>query len=75
MGEISELTEHIEHAAHSAEHGEDDGRKQLSRVIGITMALLGVLLAICAALVSGSRTELLATLVGQTQVSQKAQTA
>lgn len=75
MGEISELTEHIEHAAHGAEHAEDEGRKKLSRAIGITMALLGVLVAVCAALVSGARTELLATLVGQTQISQKAQTA
>ena len=59
-----ELSEHIEHAAHKT------GRQApLGRWIGITMALLGVLMAVCAALVGAARTELIATMVEETGAS------
>ena len=60
---IHELAEHIEHA--KGGHGEGHGKGGPSRGIGITMALLGVMLAFCAAMVGASRTELIATMVEQ----------
>ena len=62
MGEVDELAEHI---AHAGEAGH------LGKYLGITMACLGVLLALCAALVGGQRTELIATMVEQTNASMK----
>jgi hypothetical protein len=60
MGHAAESLEHAEHVAHSG-HGGD----RLSMSIGITMALLGVLLAFSAAKVGGVRTELVQALVDQ----------
>jgi hypothetical protein len=64
---LHELAEHIEHAkgghgegGHGGDHGSGPGR-----AIGITMAILGVMLAFCAAMVGAARTELIATMVEQ----------
>jgi hypothetical protein len=64
-----ELHEHIEHAAH--DHG---GHGSLSRWIGITIAILGVLLALSSALLGQARTELVATMVEETGASLRYQT-
>ncbi len=50
-------------------HGHGDTSNPLSKYIGITMAMLGVLLALCSALVGAARTELIATMVEQTNTS------
>jgi hypothetical protein len=68
MPDLHELAEHIEHAKHAGGgggghgHGHKDGT---GRAIGITMAILGVMLAFCAAMVGSARTELIATMVEQ----------
>jgi hypothetical protein len=61
MPELNELVEHIEHAR--GDHG--GGSHGPGRAIGITMAMLGVMLAFCAAMVGAARTELIATMVEQ----------
>src|SRR5579864_3052874 len=61
MAGAHELAEHIEHAA--AGHG--GGHSGSGKLIGITMAILGVMLAFCAATVGATRTELIATMVEQ----------
>jgi hypothetical protein len=53
-----EIVEHIEHAAHGGGAGA-------SRYIGITMALLGVMVAFCSAMVGAQRTELIKAMVEQ----------
>ena len=68
MSETTELLENMEHAGHGGhEHGEPGGHGKLpfARSVGITMAVLGVLLAFCAAKVGGERTELVQALVEQ----------
>jgi hypothetical protein len=60
--EPHELAEQIEHAGGGNGHGGHGGP---GRAIGITMALLGVMLAFCAAMVGGARTELIATMIEQ----------
>ncbi|SRR5258708_3634796 len=67
--ELKDTLEHTEHITHAA-HGHDDGhgsdpKQRLGTYIGITMAVLGVLLAFCAAKVGGERTELVQALVEQ----------
>jgi len=62
---IHELAEHIEHAKGGHGEGHGGGHGGPSKGIGITMALLGVMLAFCAAMVGASRTELIATMVEQ----------
>jgi Domain of unknown function (DUF4337) len=64
MSEASEALEHAEHASHGA-HGDHGGGH--GKMIGLTMAILGVLLAFCAAQVGAARTELIKTMVEQTQ--------
>ncbi len=61
MAAAHELAEHIEHAKHAGGH---DGHGS-GKAIGITMAVLGVMLAFCAAMVGAARTELIATMVEQ----------
>jgi Na+-translocating ferredoxin:NAD+ oxidoreductase RnfG subunit len=74
MGEMSELAEHMEHAAHEAHgHGGHDKKPSIGKYVGMTMAVLGVLLALCSAMVGGSRTELIATMVEQTGTSNQYQ--
>ncbi len=58
MHETHELFEHMEHAKHEAHKGP-------GTAIGITMAVLGVMLAFCAAMVGAERTELIKTMVEQ----------
>jgi hypothetical protein len=68
MPDLHELTEHIEHAKgdHSHGHANEQGYgHQTGKAIGITMAILGVMLAFCAAMVGSARTELIATMVEQ----------
>ena len=66
MSGLHELVEHIEHAKtdHSG-GGHGHGGHGEGRAIGITMAILGVMLAFCAAMVGSARTELIATMVEQ----------
>jgi hypothetical protein len=64
MSEATELLEHMEHAAHGGHEGHGGG-KGPGKAIGITMALLGVMLAFCAAMVGSERTELIKTMVEQ----------
>ncbi len=59
---IHELTEQIEHVAHQ---GHDPSHKSSGKLIGITMAILGVMLAFSAAMVGSQRTELVKTMVLQ----------
>jgi outer membrane murein-binding lipoprotein Lpp len=70
------FTEHMEHAAHSGHHGghghDDQGATQ-SRRIGITMAILGVLLALCSAMLGGARSKMMETMVTQAEVAAKVQ--
>jgi hypothetical protein len=66
MGAIEEIKERIEHAAH--EHhggGHDPAKRAVGKPIGVTMAILGVMLAVCAALLGAERTELIRTMVEQ----------
>jgi hypothetical protein len=60
--EAHELAEQIEHAGGEKGHAAHAGP---GKAIGITMALLGVMLAFCAAMVGGARTELIATMIEQ----------
>ncbi len=69
MSEMTELLEKMEHASHSGGgHGgghDDHGKKAPGKGVGVTMALLGVMLAFCAAMVGASRTELIRYTVEQ----------
>ena len=71
MSEALDALEHAEHAAHAdGGHGHDSpGSKPHGpgKLIGLTMALIGVLIAFCAALVGGERNELTRTMIEQTQ--------
>lgn len=72
--EILEHSEHISHAGHGHDHGaEGHGKDRLGTYVGITMAVLGVLLAFCAAKVGGERTELVQSLVEQQNAHSKYQ--
>ena len=75
-----EHAEHIAHAGHGGGdhghgHGHDDhaAQSRLGTFIGITMAVLGVILAYCAAEVGDERTELIQTLVEQQNAHAKYQ--
>jgi hypothetical protein len=72
MSEASEALEHAEHAAHGSHDGHGGGGGH-GKMVGLTMALLGVLLAFCAAQVGAARTELIKTMVEQTQTSAERQ--
>jgi hypothetical protein len=71
MSQATEAIEHAEHAAHGG-HGEHGGGGA-GKMIGLTMAILGVLLAFCAAQVGAARTELIKTMVEQTQANAEKQ--
>lgn len=62
MGKATETLEHMQHAAHAG--GHSDGG-QLNTYTGITMAVLGVILAFASAKVGGERTELVRSMVEQ----------
>ena len=70
MSEAYEALEHAEHAAHAGGHDHEPvGGKSHGpgKLIGLTMALIGVLIAFCAALVGAERNELTRTMIEQTQ--------
>jgi hypothetical protein len=67
MANAHETLEHAEHAAHAG-HGGKTGT-----YIGLSMAVLGVLLAFCSALVGAERTELIKTMVEQQNAHSKYQ--
>ncbi len=66
-----EALEHAEHAAHAGGHDHEPAAANKShgpgKLIGLTMALIGVLIAFCAALVGAERNELTRTMIEQTQ--------
>jgi hypothetical protein len=64
-----EFHEQIEHAAHAA---HDSHGSRLPQFIGITVAMLGILMALCAAQVGEVRTELIATMVEEAAAKAKA---
>jgi hypothetical protein len=65
MSEATELLENMEKAGHGGGHGDHGGKPGPQKAIGVTMALLGVMLALCAAMVGSARTELIKTTVEQ----------
>ncbi len=66
MGDAHEVAEHIEHIAHEQHGGGHGGHgPSPARHIGLTMAILGVMLAVCSALVGAERTELIKSMVEQ----------
>jgi hypothetical protein len=67
MGGAHEVAEKIEHVAHE-QHGGGHGADNTGKFIGLTMAILGVLLALCSAMVGAERTELTKTMVEQANV-------
>jgi hypothetical protein len=71
MGELEELAEKIEDAAHEGEDAAEsaEAKSPIGTYVGLTMAVLGVLLAVCSAMVGGARTELIGTMVEQTATS------
>ena len=71
MAGASEFVEQMEHAAHES-HGHGSGGG-IGKYVGITMAILGVLMALSSALVGSQRTELIATMVEQTNTGTKYQ--
>jgi Domain of unknown function (DUF4337) len=64
--EAMEISEHTTHAAHE-EHGKPHGGAGSNKLIGMTIALIGVLLAFCAAMVGSERNELVRAMIEQTQ--------
>jgi hypothetical protein len=62
MASAHQKIEHAEHAAHSDSH--EGGHNKL---FGVTMALIGVLIAFCSAMVGSERNELTRTMIEQTQ--------
>jgi hypothetical protein len=65
MSEATEMLEHMEHAGHGGHGGHGEAKGGPGKGIGITMAVLGVMLALCAALVGSQRTSLIKTMVEQ----------
>jgi hypothetical protein len=61
-----EIHEQIEHAGHAG-----GGASRLPQFIGMTIAILGVLLALCSAQVGAARTELIATMVEESAAKGK----
>jgi hypothetical protein len=79
MGELLEEMEHAAHAGHDDHghgggHGDAGGKKSIGKFVGLTMAILGVLMAVCSALVGMSRTELIATMVEKSETGNISQT-
>ena len=67
MGGAHEIAEKIEEAAHDGGgHGGHGGG--MGKYVGLTMAVIGVLLALCSANVGAERTELTKTMVEQSTV-------
>jgi hypothetical protein len=69
MSGAHEMLEKMEHAGHAGgEHGDHGGGGGPGKMIGITMAILGVMLAFCAAMVGSARTELIKATVEQSNL-------
>ena len=66
--EALERAEKVEHSGHGGHHGS-------SKLIGLTMGLIGVLIALCAALVGGERNEMSRVMIEQTQATADATSA
>jgi len=64
MAGAHEIAEKIEEVAHE-EGGGHAGHGGIGKFIGLTMAVIGVLLAVCSAYVGSERTELVKTMVEQ----------
>lgn len=64
MSAIHEVAEKIEHASHPPEAAHH-GSSASGTLIGVTMAVMGVMLAICSAMVGAERTSLIETMVLQ----------
>ena len=62
---MSGAHQHLEHAEHAAHGGGHRG--STTKYIGVTMALIGALIAFCAAMVGSERNELTRTMIEQTQ--------
>jgi hypothetical protein len=71
MDEARDFVEDMERVTHAGQEGGASGG--IGKSVGITMAILGVLLALSSALVSGQRTELIATMVEQANAGTKFQ--
>ena len=69
--EALERAEKMEHSSHGS-HGGGHGR---GKMIGLTMGLIGVLIALCAALVGGERNEMSRAMIEQTQATADATSA
>jgi hypothetical protein len=70
------LHEHMEHAAHAAHQDHNDQSHSVSkfgRNIGITMATLGVLVALCSAMLGGARAKYTASMVEQSTAASRYQ--
>jgi hypothetical protein len=67
MASAHETLEQAEHAAHAGHSGKT------GTYIGLTMAVLGVMLALCSALVGAERTEIIKTMVEQQNAHAKYQ--
>lgn len=66
--EAMERAEQVEHASHGGHHTS-------SKLIGLTMGLIGVLIALCAAMVGGERNEMSRVMIEQTQATADATSA
>ena len=62
MSGAHETLEHAEHAAHAEGHGGGN-----NKIFGVTMALIGVLIAFSAAMLGSARNELTRAMIEQTQ--------
>src|ERR1051326_8815081 len=73
MSGAHQKLEHAEHAAHAEHHspadggGHEGGGSRQNRIFGITMALIGVLIAFCSLMVGSERNELTKAMIKQTQ--------
>ena len=74
MNESHELAEKIEEAGEHGHHG-GHGKGGIGKYVGLTMAVIGVLLALCSANVGAERTELVKTMVEQSTVYTEYQAA
>lgn len=74
--ERAEKIEHTGHASHGGGHGgHGDSHAKTNKLIGLTMGLIGVLIALCAAMVGGERNEMSRAMIEQTQATADATSA
>lgn len=72
MAGAHEALEHAEHMAHAGHEGGEH-KSKLGTWVGLTMGILGVLLALTAAKVGGERTELVESMVAQQNANSRYQ--